>query len=225
MKKFTLIELLVVIAIIGILASILLPSLQKARAKAIQAVCMSNQKQIGTAFVMYADTNNGFFVPSSIRDGNRWFSWQKRLHDMNLLRVPGTTNSSYTSGTRNFVFWCPAEERHHTMGDIGLNRNLTENSHTLVFKTSRFAQVDKPSEIVMTADTFDNDEGAWHLNAAGFINQGTSLSNGTPYPNYKRHLGKGVSSFVDGHVKSLSQKKILSAKNQLYSGPLDINNP
>src|SRR5207249_1695804 len=56
MKKhaFTLIELLVVIAIIAILAAILFPVFAQARAKARQATCLSNLKQLGTAFMMYA---------------------------------------------------------------------------------------------------------------------------------------------------------------------------
>jgi prepilin-type N-terminal cleavage/methylation domain-containing protein len=56
-KRFTLIELLVVIAIIGILSSILLPSLQKARMKVKVAVCKNNLKQMVIGQMLYSDEN------------------------------------------------------------------------------------------------------------------------------------------------------------------------
>ena len=61
-KKFTLLELLIVIAIIGILITMLLPSLDKARRATRAALCASNEKQIGIASAMYLRDNNATFT-------------------------------------------------------------------------------------------------------------------------------------------------------------------
>src|SRR5579883_967287 len=62
-RGFTLIELLVVIAIIAILAAILFPVFAQAREKARQTACLSNEKQIALAFIMYAQDYDETVAP------------------------------------------------------------------------------------------------------------------------------------------------------------------
>jgi prepilin-type N-terminal cleavage/methylation domain-containing protein len=61
-RAFTLIELLVVIAVIAILMAILMPALQRARGQGQRAACLSNCKQLGLAWTMYADENDDKIV-------------------------------------------------------------------------------------------------------------------------------------------------------------------
>ena len=90
-KKFSLIELLVVVAIIGILASLLAPSLKMARDKSRGAVCKNNLKQIGLASSMYASDHDGFYHMG----GDVW--WTRKYTELNYL-------PSFNEGT----FSCPS---------------------------------------------------------------------------------------------------------------------
>ena len=75
-KGFTLIELLVVIAIIAILAAILFPVFAQARAKARQAACLSNMKQLGLGIIQYTQDYDGVIVPAQNgTQGTNLVSW------------------------------------------------------------------------------------------------------------------------------------------------------
>ena len=89
-RAFTLIELLLVIAIIGILASLLLPALSRAKATAHKTVCLNNQRQIGLARQLYANDNGDYLIA-----GVNF--WQR----LSFFYLDGQTD----------LFNCPAEKR------------------------------------------------------------------------------------------------------------------
>ena len=246
-RGFTLIELLVVIAIIAILAGMLLPALSKAKAKAQGILCMSNLKQLGLGFIIYAGDWNDVLLTCQNGLPNRranWvqggLGWTADSADIGYL-----TNSpmwNYVGGAKE-IFKCPADRAMVTLASGERVPRIRSNSMSQAFgygewldKTSNRNQTkwmiySKESSIVRPTQTHVFvDEHPDSINDAAFANACTGAwAAGTAqiidYPaNY--HNGACGFSFADGHaeIKKWAGSKIAAAPLR-YGVNLQLNVP
>ncbi|WDE99443.1 type II secretion system protein [Lentisphaera profundi] len=151
-NKFTLIELLVVVAIIGILASLLLPSLGKARKKGQVAVCTSNLRQINTAAFLYQDDSEGYYPAGSYANGVSWDDMLSSYDGRNLTDaqmkaggIYGPSASDLPGGEESSpLYRCPLDDRSAVQ-----NRVLRTYSHTQAWYGQQWDNVyDKGAGII-----------------------------------------------------------------------------
>lgn len=123
-RGFTLIELLVVVAIIALLVSILLPSLSSAKELARKVACQANERNTGSALLMYANDNNGLILPAVASDGLNW--WQMIPPYIGLDTI---ATSRYPDRPQATTIMCPSNSTYMDGWDNAYGVNYVMNDH------------------------------------------------------------------------------------------------
>lgn len=216
---FTLIELLVVIAIIAILAAILFPVFAQARAKARQAACMSNQKQLGLALMQYAQDSDevlpgnknlpdeslgltlGWQDPASLRNWPR--SLYPYVKTVEVYKCPQTDPRNLTvSPQYNYAFAQGAGNTSYYLNGLTADRPL--------------ANITSPADTISLQET-SVQTGTAQLRP--YIRTSDNLALNANSGTYDLQHGGGANLiFCDGHVKWQKKTAIRFAQFGMTGG-------
>lgn len=221
-KMFTIIELLVVVSIIAILAAVLLPALNMVREKSRSINCSSNLKQVGLAFLQYANDYDDLVL--YMKNSQSWPRY--------VLKNDGyVSNATYLNASLGYLprkaAICPSDpggwkeyddfnrlwygmygmaEWIANMGwkedyvqQLGDFRSAANGNKERCYSIK---QMKSPTRTQAAGDTYYQQG---NTGSCLFGNGSTSNSNYS-----RRHLGKGNMLFYDGHVETMSKQSLLA---------------